>query len=345
LTISGDDGTTDVETDDGGNWQDYMDPGSYTISDPETGDSVVVQVQAGETTFVLAVRFVPGPKGTLILQRFECERGVAGTSIEVNGGPANGSCLPSDASIEVDAASGEAEPLVVDLGSDGESSLEIAEGAYIVTDGPSGAETDVNVEAASSVSVVVNGPVLLGTIAASIRWCPASVLGVLNPDNASQWAESCPIAGAGLTVTLFDGDGNPIATSQTGSDGSISFEGLVPGTYGLQASNGCALFTGGVDARGGFSVAGGGVVNLMAFGCAAPVNNPPPDPGTIGGENPNGPPGIGDGDITDDLLNAAGFHTRNLQSNPVMSVSTLPSTGETEPGSNFLVGRGRKRFR
>lgn len=342
LTVSGAGGTYSVVTDGAGNWIGTVPVGSYTISNANA--SAGLEVVAGATTIVLAVDYVPGPKGTLSIERYDCAEGAEGTVITIGGGPNNASCVPSDKSVSVASAEGGAAPLVVDLGEDGATSVEVAAGAYVVTDGPTGASAAVQVPEGDTVTASINSTILSGAISASLFWCSQSVSGSVDPNSWGNWTTGCGRAGAGIVVSLIDGSGRVVSTASTGGSGSLSFTSLVPGSYSLSSSSGCALFANGVDARNGFTVAAGDNVQIAAFGCEEPSyvpeepEEPGPDPGTIGGENgsPSGGGGsIGSGDalgngggFTGAPFAPTGFHTRNLTMNPLASVSTLPATGE-----------------
>lgn len=342
LTVSGPGGTYSVVTDGGGNWVGTLPVGSYSISNDNASTSA--EVVSGSTTIVLAVNYVPGPKGTLSIQRYDCADGAEGTTITIGGGPANDSCVPSDKSVSVASAEGGAAPLVIDLGEDGSTSVDVAAGDYVVTDGPTGASASVQVPEGETVTAAINSTILTGAVSASLFWCSQSVSGSVNPSSWGNWTNRCSRAGAGITVSLLDSDGNVVSTASTGGNGSLSFTSLTPGSYALSSSSGCALFANGVDARNGFTISAGDNVEIAAFGCEEPSYvpeepaEPGPDPGSIGGENeaPSGGGGsIGSGDalgngggFTSAPFVSAGYHTRNLSVNPLGNVSTLPATGE-----------------
>ena len=343
LTVSGPGGSYSVVTDGSGNWIGTLPVGTYTISN--TNGSEELEVETGATTIVLVVNYVPGPKGTLTIQRFDCSEGSEGTTITIDGGPNNASCLPSNQSVRVSAAEGGAAPLAIDLGDDGTTSIDVAAGGYIVTDGPTGTSASVQIDEGSTVTATINSTILTGVVSASLYWCDSSVSGSVNPSNWGNWANNCGQAGAGMEVTLLDGNGNVVSTASTGSSGSLSFSSLMPGRYSLSSTSGCALFANGADARNGFDIVAGATVEIAAFGCAEPANvpehpsEPAPGPGTIGGQD-----GGGSGDYgaigSDDGYGSGGsslanpeLHTRYLVANPLASVSTLPSTGE---GTNGL---------
>lgn len=351
LTVSGSGGTYSVVTDGGGNWVGTIPVGSYTISNANS--SAGFDVVAGATTIVLAVDYVPGAKGILNIQRYDCAEGPEGTSITIGGGPKNASCLPSDQSVSVASAEGGAAPLVIDLGEGGSTSVEVAAGDYVVTDGPTGASAPVQVLEGETVTAAINSTILTGAISASLFWCPESVSGSVNPTTWGNWTTGCGRAGSGIVVTLLDGNGSVISTASTGGNGSLAFTSLSPGSYALSSSSGCALFANGADARNGFTIAAGDTVEIAAFGCDEPSYvpeepvEPGPDPGSIGGENGN--PSSGGGSIgSGDALGSGGgfvgapfvspgFHTRNLNKNPLANVSRLPATGEGGDRMNELT--------
>ena len=325
--------------------------GSYSISNENA--SAGLEVVSGSTTIVLAVDYVPGPKGTLNIQRYDCANGDEGTSITIGGGPNNPSCVPSDKSVSVASAEGGAAPLVIDLGEDGITSVDVAAGDYVVTDGPTGASAPVQVAEGETVTAAINSTILTASISASLFWCSESVSASVNPNSWGNWTTRCSRSGAGIVVSLLDSNGKVVSNASTGGNGSLSFSSLTPGTYSLSSSSGCALFANGADARNGFALAAGDIVEIAAFGCEEPSivpeepEEPGPDPGTIGGGNGNSSGGggsIGNGDALGNgggfsgapFLNS-GFHTRSLSMNPLSNVSTLPATGEGADGMNDLT--------
>lgn len=337
LTVTGPGGTYSALTDSAGNWIGTVPVGVYTISNANGSEEL--EVQAGATTIVLVVDYVPGPKGSLTIQRFDCAEGAEGTTITIDGGPNNDSCLPSNERVSVSAAGGNAAPLVIDLGDDGTTSVDVAAGAYVVTDGPTGVSANVDVVEGGAVTATINSTILTGVVSASLYWCDSSVSGSVNPTTWGKWANKCGQAGAGIQVSLLDGNGSVVSSASTGSGGSLSFSSVMPGRYSLSASNGCALFANGADARNGFDIVAGAVVEIAAFGCAEPASipdgpsDPAPGPGTIGGSDGSGSDGS-DAIGSDDSgfggapLADPQYHSRSLMMNPLSNVSTLPATGE-----------------
>lgn len=351
LTVTGAGGSYSVVTDGSGNWIGTIPVGSYTVSNANA--STEVEVVSGATTIVLAVDYVPGPKGSLTIERYDCAEGVEGTTITVGGGPNNASCVPSGKSVSVSPGGGGA-ALIIALGENGSTTIEVAAGDYIVADGPTNAPPAlVNVVEGESVTVAINSTILTGSVSASLFWCSESVSGSVNPTTWGSWTTGCSRAGSGIVVSLLDGSGNVISTASTGGNGSLAFGSLPPGQYGLSSSSGCALFANGADARNGFTIAAGDTVEIAAFGCEEPSyvpeepQEPGPNPGSIGGENGNpsgGGGSIGSGDALGNGGGFAGapfanggFHTRSLKSNPLANVSTLPATGEGANGVNDLA--------
>jgi hypothetical protein len=353
LTVSGPGGTYSVVTDAGGNWIGTVPVGSYTVSKANAVEPAVIEVVSGATTLVMVVDYIPGAKGTLTIERYDCADGDEGTTITIGGGPNNASCVPSDRSVSVASAEGGSAPLVIDLGEDGSTSVEVAAGDYVITDGPTGASAPVQVTEGESVTAAINSTIRTGAVAASLFWCPESVSGSVNPNSWGNWTTGCSRAGAGIVVSLLDGNGNVMSTASTGGSGSLSFASLQPGTYSLSSSSGCALFANGADARNGFTIAAGDTVEIAAFGCEEPSyvpeepEEPGPDPGSIGGGNGNpsgGGGSIGSGDALGNgggfsgaPFGPSGFHTRSLSMNPLANVSTLPATGEGANGMANLT--------
>jgi hypothetical protein len=345
LTLVGPGGTYSAVTDGQGNWIGTLPVGTYTVSNANASEEV--EVESGYTTIVLVVDYVPGPKGTLTVQRFDCGQGAEGTTIEIGGGPSNDTCLPSDKSVSVSSIvePGQA-PLIFDLGEDGTTSVDVAAGDYVVSDDSTSASLDVPVTEGSSVTVTINSTILTGSVSAAMFWCDSSVSGSVNPGNLGNWSNGCGRVGSGMVISLLDANGDLVSTASTGSNGSLSFSSLTPGRYSLSTSSGCALFANGADARNGFELAAGDTIDIMAFGCEEPSGgsegpiDPGPDPGTIGGETGGATEGGGSIGSSDGSgyggpsFGSPGYHTRNLAANPLASVSTLPATGE---GSNDLA--------
>jgi hypothetical protein len=344
LTLVGPGGTYSAVTDGQGNWIGTLPVGTYTVSNANTSEEV--DVQSGYTTIVLVVDYVPGPKGTLTVQRYDCAEGAEGTTIEIGGGPTNDSCLPSNKSVSV--AGSDAAPLLIDLGEDGTTSVDVAAGDYVVSDGSTPASIEVPVTEGAAVTVTINSTILTGSVSASMFWCDSSASSSVNPGNLGNWSNGCGRVGSGMVISLLDANGDVVSTATTGSNGSLSFSSLTPGRYSLSTSSGCALFANGADARNGFDLAAGDTIDILAFGCEEPSGgsegptDPGPDPGTIGGENGGATAGggaIGSSDGSGyggPSFGSTGYHTRNLSANPLASVSTLPATGE---GANDLADR------
>ncbi len=79
LTVSGPGGTYSIVTYDDGNWIGTIPVGAYTISNAHSSASL--EVVSGSTTIVLVVDYVPGAKGTLSVERYDCAEGDEGTTI------------------------------------------------------------------------------------------------------------------------------------------------------------------------------------------------------------------------------------------------------------------------
>lgn len=348
LTLVGPGGTYSAVTDAQGNWIGTLPVGAYTVSNANTSEEV--EVKSGYTTIVLVVDYMPGPKGTLTIQRFDCAEGDEGTTIEIGGGPANDSCLPSNKSVSVASVEPGQAPLIFDLGDDGSSSIDVAAGDYVVSDGSTPASIDVPVTEGSAVTVTINSTILTGSVSAAMFWCNSNASGSVNPGNLGNWSNRCGRVGSGTVISLLDSDGNLVSTASTGSNGTLSFSSLTPGRYSLSTSSGCALFANGADARNGFELSAGDTIEILAFGCEAPSggsegpSDPGPDPGTIGGDDGGSTGGVGGGAIGSSdgsgyggpSFGSPGYHTRNLAANPLTGVSTLPATGE---GTNDLADR------
>ena len=84
------------------------------------------QVQSGYTTIVLWVDYVPGPKGTLTVQRFDRAEGAEGTTIEIGAALRT---IPVCPATSVSASPAEMRLLLgIHLGEDGATSVDVAAG-------------------------------------------------------------------------------------------------------------------------------------------------------------------------------------------------------------------------
>jgi hypothetical protein len=327
-------------TDGSGDWRGALEIGDYTIS--RNGWSESFSVEEDATTVVVAIDFILGPQGTLTVERYVCTEGesnsivflidpVAGTEFP------NDSCAATNEHVEVMAAGSTADPLVMDLGDDGITTVDVAAGEYYAqTDaGSSGLFT---VPDGGSVRVVIVEVRVTGSIVAMVGFCSDPISNFEDPTKADYWLTECTSHAAGTAATLFDGAGNVVSSATTGPDGGFAFEGLVPGSYRLTVDGMCAIFANGVDARGGFSVVAGKVVQVTGYGCAKPaVPDPPPGGGT---GSPN-PPGGGSGSIGDDsgpLLSVGGSTDGLAQPSESqrLYVTTLPSTGTANETDSAL---------
>jgi hypothetical protein len=321
FTITGEklsEGSKTIVTDDGGNWQGFLPIGSYTVADVYA--STTFTVETGNTTLIIATHIIKGPTGSLLIQGWYCTEGAeSGTTIAVadgRTGPPNDSCSPSDRAVRVSA--GDAAPINLNLGDDGESSLTLAEGDYLVTDVASGVSTVVTVSESSPGYVVITKTELTGKVNATIRWCPDPNSRHQGAGSRAYWDAHCADPISGIGVALVDRTGVAVASGSTAANGTISFEKVQPGRYTLAFESSCALFSGDADVRGGFNVTAGGTINLAGFSCAGSPHNPGngghnPDPEHPGGGHPGGH--IGGGSSTGGSGEA------------VASVTTLPNTG------------------
>jgi hypothetical protein len=307
-------------TDDGGGWEGYLEVGSYTISNANGSGSFTVE--NGAITLVIATEYVAGPTGTLVIQGWFCTAGTeAGTEISAQSGasgPPNDSCAPSDQSVSIDSIPPRAAPINLSLGDDGQSTLTLAEGSYVVTDVASGASAFVDVDASGTSYVVIVKTVLTGDVIAVIYSCADSNSWNQDRTNPSYWTANCTSPISGLGVALLDKFGTHIASSSTSADGSVAFREIPPGQFTLAFESSCALFSGGADARGGFNVTAGGTINLAGFSCAGSPHNP-----GNGGHNPNPehPGGGHSGGHSGDGSSTGG------SGEALASVTTLPNTG------------------
>ena len=357
FTISGEGvgGSVAVVTDESGGWRGFLPAGNYTISNSSASADFVVQVDA--TTVVVAIDYYAGPRGTLTVERYECSEGeTGGVQIDVyyggGGLPLNESCVPSAANVEIFADADGVAPIVADLGDDGQTTVEIATGSYLIRDS-SGVETTVEVTEAGWTQAIINVVTVSGAVAAQTHYCPDPASNFEDASNPEYWDNECVPGSPGEDIAVVTSSGDVVASAETGGEGSAYFPNLPPGTYALDAGTVCAVFANGADARGGFTVTGGASVRVEAFGCAAPAPVDPPaggggnNGGRGDGTNGNGNGGDGGGDSlggTSNGLPALGDSSQHgLSVGPSIPtaapastapnssrlyVDTLPATGE-----------------
>ena len=195
FTVSGDGvgGSMAVVTDESGDWRGFLPAGDYTISNENASAEFTVLVDA--TTVVVAVDYYSGPRGTLTIERYECSEGdTGGVQIEVYEGggglPSNESCVPSAANVEIYADADGVAPIVADLGEDGQTTVEVASGSYLIRDG-SGAEATVEVTEAGWTQAIINVVTISGAVAAQTHFCPDPASNFEDASNPDYWDAEC----------------------------------------------------------------------------------------------------------------------------------------------------------
>ena len=362
FTIIGDGvgGSMAVVTDESGDWRGFLPAGNYTISNNRASADFDVQVDG--TTVVVAVDYYSGPRGTLTVERYECSEGeTGGVQIDVyyggGGLPLNESCVPSAANVEIFADADGVAPIVADLGDDGQTTVEIAIGSYLIRDS-SGFETTVEVTEAGWTQAIINVVTVSGAVAAQTHFCPDPASNFEDASNPEYWDTECLPGSPGEDIAVVTSSGDVVASAETGGEGSAYFPNLPAGTYALDAGSVCAVFANGADARGGFTVTGGASVRVETFGCAAPapVDAPPgggDNNGGGSGDGTNGNGGTGGGEGLGGISNglpalgdssqhglSVGFSiptaapASTVPNSSRLYVDTLPATGErtTSPG-------------
>jgi hypothetical protein len=323
-----------LTADSGGGWTGYLDPGDYTIA--RNGASTEFSIVINQITVVLTVDWITGAKGTVAVQRYTCSEGEAsGTSVELfdggGGSPPNASCVPSDANVQLIESGSSAEPL--NLSGNG-SEIQVAAGDYVVYDVTGDVSQALTVTEGGYIQALIVEIRLTGVVAAQVNLCADPSSNFEDPTRPGYWAGSCGPAAPGTYVALLDTAGNVVASTQTGPDGSVSFDDILAGVYILEIEEACALFADGADARAGFTVAPNQVVNVAAYECAKPSN--PPGGGNNGGENPPGGNPGGDGSLGSMPDQLFSIGDTNPTAAPAQSaelfVTTLPQIG---------IGQGR----
>lgn len=334
-----------VTTDGNGDWMGYLAAGTYEVAN--NGGSTTLTVENGRVTLVIVVDFIPGPTGTLVIQRWHCTVGDQDSTVITvtsNGddGPPHESCTASNRTVRIVPVDGDGvAPLIVELGDDGLTSINLAEGAYIIEDLQTGETSQVEVSAAGTVMAVVTHTVTTGSISGVIHWCADGNSRQQDPSNPAYWQTNCTAGAAGASVALLGSGGQAISSTTTTGDGAFGFSSVPPGSYVLSYADGCAQFVGGADARGAIVVTAGSTTTVTGYACAEATNNPPggdppgEDPPVNGGGGTNPPANGGQqsgGNLSGGLGTSVGgvSNTQSVGSgsgSELHSVTALPSTG------------------
>ncbi len=327
-------------TDDNGVWRGYLTAGDYTVTD-DSGASETVTVEADELTVVIVIDYFEPPTGTLVIQKWWCTEGEAeGTEILIDGDASGPGCALTDAQIALSEVGnpGSSSSISFGLGPDGEATMALPEGTYLLTDVSSSASAQVEVRAGRTTRASVRTIALYGTLVVRHFWCADPESNSEDASDPSYWEAECDPAG-GVSVTLFDAGGSPLDTKQATGGGVVTWSGLTPGTYTVDTENGiCAAFVDGVDARAGVEIVAGSTTMASLYSCASPNStggggndgdgtggtgdnggNTGGDNGNGGGDGTQGPPEANDG--------GTGGSDTGTDGDEVAGVTTLPSTG------------------
>jgi hypothetical protein len=305
----------------------------------DSGASETVTVEADELTVVIVIDYFEPPTGTLVIQKWWCTEGEAeGTEIIINGDGSGPGCALTDAQIALSEVGnpGSSSSISFGLGPDGEATMALPEGTYLLTDVSSSASAQVEVRAGRTTRASVRTIALYGTLVVRHFWCADPDSNNEDASDPSYWEAECDPAG-GVSVTLFDAGGSPLDTQETTGGGVVTWSGLTPGTYTVDTEDGvCAVFVNGVDARSGVEITAGSTTRVNIYSCAPPNS-------TGGGNNGDGTGGTGDnggntgGDNGNDGDGTQGPPAANDSENgegdtgtdgdEVARVTTLPATG------------------
>jgi hypothetical protein len=310
-----------VQTGADGAWRGTVPAGDYTVVD-DSGESEVLTVAPDSLTAVVVVDYIPQPDGTLTITRFLCTEGEEeGTSITVDSAPGSGGdgCSAGDGEMRLssdgDGTGGAAEDFI--LGADGEAAFaDLREGQYVLTDLATGASATITITADTVVAATVREVILTGRAVVQHNYCDDPAFRSVDPSNYAAFSDGCGRPYAGVPLTLFDGAGTEFGTAIGSGGGVTVWNQLRPGAYSLGGGDVCAIFAGGADARGGFSIAIGSTTAVEVFSCAAP-NSGGSNDGTGGNTGDNGQiGGSGDGTGGGTAAGTGGLY-----------VSQLPNTG------------------
>ncbi len=105
---------------------------------------------------------------------------------------------------------------------------------------------------------------------------PSSISGHVYADsNSNAWLDDGEELLAGVTVHLLDASGNVLATTTTDSNGEYLFDGLAPGTYGVEEEQPEGYFDGAehVGSAGGSRLAPDSIIDIELLGGTQSINN------------------------------------------------------------------------
>jgi hypothetical protein len=329
-------------TDDNGVWRGYLAAGDYTVID-DSGASDTATVETEELTVVIVIDYFRPPTGVLVVQRWVCTQGEEErTDIVIDGDVSGPGCGLADGqmSLSTVAEASAASSITFSLGPDGEATMALPPGVYLLTDLSSSVSAQVSVAAGRTTRASVRTISLYGTLVVRHYWCADPASNDEDASNPAYWQAECDAAG-GVTVTLYDAGGASVRTQVTSGGGIITWSGVSPGTYTVDIEDGiCAAFVDGVDARGGFAISAGSTTIIKIYSCAPPQdtggggnggdgtggsgdnggNTGGDSGGNSGGDGTQGPPDASNGGSDGSDTGAEG--------DEVASVTTLPSTGQ-----------------
>jgi hypothetical protein len=339
-----------VTTGDDASWRGFMPTGTYTVLDGAS-NSDAFDVVADAITAVIAIDYVPMPRGSLVVTRVLCTEGdQEGTSITVSDTPQTGGpgCAANDSDFRIsnagDGTSGPSQNFT--LGPDGSAHVDLTTGSYLLTDLASGQQTTVTVTEGGTTVANVRQIVLTGRAIVRHYLCSDPASNDVDPSDPSYFSGSCTQPLGGAPLTLLDSNDSVVSTETASGGGIITWSGLVPGAYSVTSDSGlCAVFAEGNDARDGFTVTVGQTTMVNVFSCAAPPTDGSGTGDSGGGSNDGG---VGDGTsgggntgAIDDTSTTANTEAVGSTGDELKNVTQLPNTGigpGTGAGAYQLAG-------
>ncbi len=324
-------------TDSNGEWRGFLPAGDYTITD-DSGASETVTVVAEGITVVIVIDYYRPPTGQLVIEKWLCTEGAEeGTEIIIDGEGGGPSCNLSDGNLALQSVS-EGTQVTFPLGDDGQTTMELPAGEYVLIDKDSGASTTIVVNAGEIRRAVLRTISLHGIVLVRHYVCDDPNAYLQDPTDPEYWEDECD-PGGGVTVTLYDESGNPVASEKLSAAGVVVWDDLDPGIYSIGSDSGlCAVFVDDVDARGGFEVRAGDDTRVYAYTCVPPDGGDDDD-GNGGGGSDNGDgsgggvddgkhgPPSGDGTAPPDEAGQVEDGEGDYE-DELANVTQLPSTGE-----------------
>jgi hypothetical protein len=272
-----------------GAYRGTLTPGSYTVTEVLSGESVEIEIVADETVLVVAIQYVEPVIGTIAIRRFVCidsevENEVTSieTFLDPPAEPDPGDvCAAEDGDYQLN----DAEPFEDDDG-DGAITFPLPIGTYTFNDLDTDTAVSIDILEGATTLVQVTRTVPGSDLSVAYTFCESATAYQGSPADLGYWPATCPGTTAGIEIRLLDAAGNIVGSALTDDDGVARWSNLAPGTYQIRGRGNratCAVFIGGSAALGGFTVEANTIYQGAVYGCL----KPPPDDGS-GGNNTGG---------------------------------------------------------